>query len=71
MLQKREQTWWLAACVVGLLVAIVAAGGLVGPMVAVFIVLYLAGAILVEFERRPESTPAEDIEAREEADSTA
>lgn len=57
MLHKREQMWWLAACVIGLLVAAWAAGGFIGPLMAVFIVLFLAGAVLVEVEGRdrPES----------------
>ena len=62
MLHKREQMWWLAACVIGLLVAAWAAGGFIGPLVAVFIVLFLAGAVLVEVEGRdrPESEPIAD-----------
>lgn len=52
MLAKREQMWWLSACVGGLLVAAWAAGGFIGPLMAVFIILYLAGAVLVEFEDR-------------------
>lgn len=58
MLQKREQVWWLAACVGGLLVAAWAAGGFIGPLMAVFIILYLAGAVLVEFEDRERTAPA-------------
>lgn len=52
MRQKREQLWWLGACVVGLLIAAWAAGGFVGPLVAIFIVLFMAGAVLVEFDGR-------------------
>lgn len=55
MLHKREQMWWLAACVTGLLVAAWAAGGFIGPLMAVFIVLFLAGAVLVEVEDRDRS----------------
>lgn len=50
--RKREQMWWLAACVIGLLVAAWAAGGFIGPLMAVFIVLFLAGAVLVEVDGR-------------------
>lgn len=50
MFQKREQIWWLVACVVGLLVAAWAAGGFIGPLLAVFIILFLAGAVLIEFD---------------------
>lgn len=57
MLQKREQMWWLAACVVGLMVAAWAAGGFIGPLMAVFIVLFLAGAVLIEFEGRDHPLP--------------
>lgn len=62
MLHKREQMWWLAACVIGLLVAAWAAGGFIGPLMAVFIVLFLAGAVLVEVEGRdrPESEAIAD-----------
>ncbi|MGI9164367.1 MAG: hypothetical protein ACR2JI_15800 [Mycobacterium sp.] len=67
MFQKREQMWWLAACVVGLLVAAWAAGGFIGPLLAVFIVLFLAGAVLVEFDDRdrvqPDSEPADEAES--------
>ena len=58
MLENREQMWWLAACVGGLLVAAWAAGGFIGPLMAVFIILYLAGAVLVEFEDRERNAPA-------------
>jgi len=57
VLQKREQMWWLAACVVGLLAAAWAAGGFIGPLMAVFIVLFLAGAVLVEFDGRDHALP--------------
>ena len=65
--QKREQVWWLAACVVGLLVAAWAAGGFIGPLLAVFIVLFLAGAVLVEFDGR--ETP--QVETPESSDLPA
>lgn len=52
MFQKREQMWWLGACVIGLLVAAWAAGGFIGPLMAVFIVLFLAGAVLLEVDGR-------------------
>ena len=68
MLRKREQMWWLAACVGGLLVAAWAAGGFIGPLMAVFIILYLAGAVLVEFEDRERSVPA-PVEVHEEQGS--
>lgn len=65
--QKREQLWWLAACVVGLLVAAWAAGGFIGPLLAVFIVLFLAGAVLVEFDGREtprvETDESHDVES--------
>ena len=57
MFQKREQIWWLAACVVGLLIAAWAAGGFIGPLLAVFIILFLAGAVLVEFDGRQPPRP--------------
>jgi len=73
VLQKREQMWWLAACVVGLLVAAWAAGGFIGPLMAVFIVLFLAGAVLVEFDCRDHALPealedpeSVDVQSREE-----
>ena len=81
MYRKREQMWWLGACVLGLLVAAWAAGGFIGPLMAVFIVLFLAGAVLVEVEGRdrtesgmpesgmPESEMPEAAEA--DADSLA
>lgn len=65
--QKREQVWWLAACVVGLLVAAWAAGGFIGPLLAVFIVLFLAGAVLVEFDGRETS----QVETPESSDLPA
>ena len=67
MFQKREHLWWLAACVVGLLVAAWAAGGFIGPLLAVFIVLFLAGAVLVEFDGREtprvETDESHDVES--------
>jgi hypothetical protein len=49
MRHKRELWWWLAACAAGVgLSAWV--GGLIGPMVALFVVVLLAGAILIEYE---------------------
>ena len=77
MFQKREQIWWLAACVVGLLVAAWAAGGFLGPLLAVFIVLFLAGAVLVEFDGREtprvatEESPDVDSEGLEAANLSA
>ena len=75
MRQKREQMWWLAACVIGLLVAAWAAGGFIGPLLAVFIVVFLAGAVLVEVDglERTETEPAEDgpVPTAEAADSLA
>ena len=74
MQRKREQMWWLAACVIGLLVAAWAAGGFIGPLMAVFIVLFLAGAVLVEVEGRDqvESDLHEQADAEAvEADSAA
>ena len=78
MNQKREQMWWLAACVLGLLVAAWAAGGFIGPLIAVFIVLFLAGAVLVEFGggvaphpsgvAEPETDPAADEQSEAEPD---
>lgn len=65
MRQKREQLWWAAACVVGLLVAAWAAGGFIGPLMAVFIVLFMAGAVLVEFDGRDRTPMAEIPAARE------
>ncbi len=62
--QKRELMWWLAACVIGLLVAAVAAGGFIGPLMAVFIVLFLAGAVLLEVEGRDRTEP--DVQAQVE-----
>ena len=71
MLHKREQMWWLAACVIGLLVAAWAAGGFIGPLMAVFIVLFLAGAVLVEVEGRdrPESEAIGDDAEPDETDA--
>ena len=62
MFQKREQIWWLAACVVGLLVAAWAAGGFLGPLLAVFIILFLAGAVLIEFDGS-QTSRAETVES--------
>ena len=66
MNQKREQMWWAAACVVGLLVAAWAAGGFIGPLMAVFIVLFLAGAVLVEFDGRETPSGSGAIESDED-----
>lgn len=77
MKQKREQMWWLATCVVGLVVAAWAAEGFIGPLLAVFIVLFLAGAVLVEFDGReaprvePEESPDVDTDSREAANRSA
>lgn len=68
MLHKREQTWWMAACLIGLLVAAWAAGGFIGPLMAVFIVLFLAGAVLIEVDGREHIEP-ESADVREAADS--
>jgi hypothetical protein len=66
MIQKREQMWWLAACVTGLLVAAWAAGGFLGPLLAVFIVLFLAGAVLIEFESGDRMQAGDDRESEAE-----
>lgn len=66
MVQKREQMWWLAACVTGLLVAAWAAGGFLGPLLAVFIVLFLAGAVLIKFESRDGTQAGDDQESEAE-----
>ena len=70
MLHKREQMWWLAACVGGLLVAAWAAGGFIGPLMAVFVILYLAGAVLVECEDRERFVPT-PIEVHDSGGATA
>ena len=59
MRQKRELMWWASACVIGMLVAAWAAGGFIGPLLAVFIVLFLAGAVLVEVDGRDRTEPVE------------
>lgn len=49
MRHKREIMWWAAACAAAVgLSALV--GGFIGPIVALFALVLLAGAILIEFE---------------------
>lgn len=66
MRHTREHRWWLAACGVGFGLAAVA-GGLVGPAVVLFILVYLVGSLLIEFEgeRAPMPAAEEPVTAEE------
>lgn len=47
MRHVREHRWWLAACGVGCALAALI-GGWVGPIIAVFAIVYLAGSVLID-----------------------
>ncbi|MGV0992586.1 MAG: hypothetical protein ACOYB7_10045 [Mycobacterium sp.] len=58
MRHVREHRWWLAACSGGLALAVLV-GGFVGPTVAVFAIVYLAGGVLIACESGDTNRSAE------------
>ncbi len=63
MRHRREQAWWLAACAAGIGLAWLT-GGFIGPIIAVFVLVFLAGAALIEFDA---SRPIEPFEESTDA----
>ena len=66
---KRLQGWWLAACVIALLLAYWA-GGLSLVATFIFVVIYLTGATLIGRDEDTEDTEdAGDIEAADHVEA--
>lgn len=68
MRHVREHRWWLAACGGGCLLAALI-GGWVGPIIAVFAIVYLAGSVLIECESGNTNPPGDLQDEQESVDA--